>query len=70
MDEPERDIHTITSLEAARLAARSLRAGWPGGVADSARPAAHAWLSRWRPARIGAPLPACSCPRGHCAVCN
>ncbi len=43
---------------------------WPGGASDRTEPAALPWLRTWRPARGAAILPACSCRRGHCAICN
>jgi len=53
----------------AELTARMLEACWPGG-ADRSQPGALSWLSRWRPGRSEATLPACTCPAGHCPVCN
>jgi hypothetical protein len=43
---------------------------WPGGEGDRTEPSGRGWLQRWRPARSGAALPACSCTQGRCAVCN
>ena len=42
---------------------------WPGGDART-EPGALGWVARWRPAKLGAELPACSCPAPHCSVCN
>jgi hypothetical protein len=56
--------------EAHRHTSRLLRACWPGGSQDRSERAALAWVQRWRPERIGAKLPACSCSTGRCAVCN
>jgi hypothetical protein len=56
--------------ETASLARRIQRACWPGGPGDRTEPSARNWLQRWRPARAAAPVPACSCASGHCAVCN
>lgn len=59
------------SDETASLIRRIQRACWPGGVAsDRSEPSARRWLERWRPARAAGPVPACSCARGHCQVCN
>jgi len=52
------------------LSRRFQRTCWPGGMADRLEPSARRWLARWRPARAAGPIPACSCARGHCAVCN
>jgi hypothetical protein len=56
--------------EAWRMAARMLRASWPGGPQDRTAPAARGWLSRWRPAVAAATLPVCECATGRCPVCN
>ena len=58
------------SPEAWRMAARMLRACWPGGPDDRTEPAARGWLSRWHPTAAAAALPACECASGRCAVCN
>jgi hypothetical protein len=47
-----------------------ISSSWPGGVEDRSEPIAVQWLRRWRPDMITGRLPACSCRRGHCAVCN
>lgn len=74
MDEPiRRHIEAVAARQEAetrRLVARLARACWPTGVDDRTQPAALNWVRRWRPARIGAAIPACSCTRGRCAVCN
>ena len=54
----------------AAVAERIARTCWPTGVADRAQPAALAWVKRWRPERMGAVIPACSCRNGRCRVCN
>jgi hypothetical protein len=56
--------------ETASLARRIQRTCWPGGPGDRIEPGARRWLQRWRPARAAGPIPACSCARGHCSVCN
>ncbi len=56
--------------ETRRLAERMLDQCWPGGGLDRTEPAARAWLSRWRPTRFDAPLPACRCSDGRCGLCN
>jgi hypothetical protein len=56
--------------ETASLIRRFQRTCWPGGSGDRTEPSARRWLERWRPARAAGPVPACSCARGRCAVCN
>jgi hypothetical protein len=56
--------------ETTTLISRIQRACWPGGAGDRTEPSARSWLKRWRPARAAAPVPACSCAHGRCAVCN
>ena len=56
--------------ESERLAALIISACWPGGPADRTERVALDWLRQWRPEQIGADLPACSCPSGHCVLCN
>ena len=56
--------------ETGHLLERLARACWPAGVDDRTSPAALNWVRRWHPARIGVPIPNCSCTRGHCTVCN
>ena len=58
-----------TDAETQRLGVHIARTWWPGG-ADRTLPAALAWVRRWRPERLGAALPACSCAGGRCPVCN
>lgn len=58
-----------TDAETAGLAARILRACWPGGT-DRTEPCARGWLRLWRPSRSGITPPACACPVGRCDVCN
>jgi hypothetical protein len=53
-----------------RLIADIAGAYWPGGAADQPHPVALDWLRHWRPATSCAALPACSCTRGRCAICN
>lgn len=56
--------------ESERLAALIISACWPGGPADRTERVALDWLRQWRPEQIAADLPACSCPTGHCVLCN
>jgi len=49
---------------------RIVAACWPAGTADRAEPMALGWVSRWRPAHAVFALPVCTCPQGHCALCN
>ena len=58
-----------TDDETRALTAGVLRRCWPGG-ADRSQPGALGWLRLWRPERIGAVIPACSCAHGRCTVCN
>jgi hypothetical protein len=37
---------------------------------DRTQPAALAWVKQWRPQRLGAVLPECTCARGRCTSCN
>jgi hypothetical protein len=43
---------------------------WPGGGTDRTEPAARAWVRRWRPERLGAVVPRCTCRQGSCVLCN
>jgi hypothetical protein len=74
MDERiHRHIETVATREDAetrQLLMRLARVCWPAGVDDRTHPAALNWVRRWRPARIGAAMPACSCTGGRCTVCN
>lgn len=56
--------------QARRLIADIAGAYWPGGAGDRVDPVALDWLRRWRPATASAAIPTCSCPRGHCTICN
>ncbi len=73
-DDPIQDRITAldarTSDETGRLTARVLRGCWPGGGEDRCEPGALGWVRLWRPQTMAAGLPACSCARGHCALCN
>lgn len=53
-----------------RLASLIVDACWPGGPADRTERVALDRLRQWRPEQIAAELPACSCPTGHCVLCN
>ena len=59
-----------TRREDRTIVRRIQTACWPGGVADRAESVALRWLRQWRPASANLVLPACSCSRGHCALCN
>lgn len=61
---------TAEPEDAWRLAARMVRQCWPGGADDHVDRAALDWLRYWRPERSGLQLPECSCPAGHCLLCN
>jgi len=73
-DEPIRNhiaaLAARSPAETSQLTARMQRACWPGGAEDRTEPGALGWVRRWRPDRLGATLPACSCAGGRCAVCN
>jgi hypothetical protein len=58
------------AAETRRLTSRIAARCWPGGGSDRSEPAAVAWLRQWRPSKVGAKLPACSCAAGRCPVCN
>jgi hypothetical protein len=58
-----------SELETERLVAMLSGRCWPGG-GDRSEPGALEWVKRWGPSRITAPLTACSCVEGRCAVCN
>jgi hypothetical protein len=76
MTHDELRLHIAASVTASRpaelrgLTARIVSVCWPGGHQDRSNPAALAWLRHWRPQRVGAELPVCSCVSGRCAVCN
>jgi len=57
------------AVEAERMVTTMLRRCWPGGE-DRTEPGAREWVRRWRPARGGSTVPACTCPSGACLVCN
>jgi hypothetical protein len=74
---PQQPIHHYIAQAAGRsegetraLILRMISSSWPGGTEDRSEPIAAQWLRRWRPDIIVGRLPACSCRRGHCAVCN
>lgn len=56
--------------EALLLADQLLRHCWPGGQADRSEPVARGWLRMWGPVKVIANVPACTCPSGHCTICN
>lgn len=56
--------------ESRRMAEDAVRACWPTGVEDRTDRMARGWLRHWRPARATAPIRACTCAAGRCAVCN
>jgi hypothetical protein len=66
-DDLRRHIEAATPLG---LTSRIVHACWPGGAEDRTDRAALHWVRRWRPERLGAALPACSCAAGRCPVCN
>ena len=43
---------------------------WPDGLDDRSKPAALAWLRRWRPSGPAPLIERCECPSGRCLVCN
>jgi hypothetical protein len=56
--------------QAGAIVRRITAACWPGSGADRTEPAARMWLARWRPERAAAQLPACTCAKGPCTICN
>jgi hypothetical protein len=76
MSHDELRVHIAASVTASQpaelreLTSRIVSVCWPGGYLDRSTPAARAWLRLWRPRRVGAELPVCSCVSGRCAVCN
>ena len=72
-EELRQHIHSAapgTSRDAARLASLIIGVCWPGGPEDRTERVALDWLRQWRPERIAAELPACSCSTGRCVLCN
>jgi hypothetical protein len=59
-----------TVAETSQLALVMLGRCWPGGTADRSDPSALDWVRRWGPKRLIAMAPDCSCPQGHCPLCN
>lgn len=59
-----------SASETSHLVARMQRFCWPGGATDRTEPGALAWVRRWRPTPLGAPVPVCSCTQGRCLMCN
>jgi hypothetical protein len=57
-------------IDPRRLSTLIVSTCWPGGSEDRSEPAALDWIRHWRPERIAAELPACSCLTGRCVVCN
>jgi hypothetical protein len=53
-----------------RLAAMLGSHCWPGGILDRREPRSVESLRDWRPGGPVPALPACTCARGRCAVCN
>ena len=49
--------------------ARLVHRTWPE-ASDATRPAALDWVRRWRPTRLVAPPPDCTCAAGTCGWCN
>jgi hypothetical protein len=52
----------VTALVAAGL--------WPGGSQDRVERVALEWVRRWRPQSTDSEFASCSCPSGHCLICN
>jgi hypothetical protein len=59
-----------TTQRAARGPLAAVVAARGPGRADRSLPAAAEWLRRWRPQRLTAPAPSCTCGVGRCALCN
>jgi hypothetical protein len=63
-------IATWTDADKDRLASMLGAHCWPGGILDRQDPLGIEPLRRWQPGGTTPPIPACSCARGRCAVCN
>jgi hypothetical protein len=63
-------IATWTDADKDRLASMLGTHCWPGGVPDRQEPARMEPLRHWRPGGPSPAMPACSCARGRCAICN
>ena len=71
-----RDIDLAALLAAAETGRRTsggltrlVRRCWPE-ASDATQPAARDWLRRWRPSRLTAEVPDCTCRTGTCGWCN
>ena len=76
---PDRDPAIATHIESVsarsvldtdRLMAAMLARSWPGGAVDRTDAMALEWVRRWGPRTAGVTPVACTCARGHCALCN
>jgi hypothetical protein len=59
-----------TRERAARGPLAALVAAQRPGPVDHSLPAAAEWLRRWRPQRLTATAPDCTCAAGRCTWCN
>jgi hypothetical protein len=63
-------IATWTDADKDRLASMLGSHCWPGGILDRKEPAGtQPLVERWPGGPIP-PIPACTCLRGRCAICN
>jgi hypothetical protein len=63
-------IATWTDADKDRLASMLGTHCWPGGVPDRQESAGMEPLRHWRPGGPSPAMPACSCARGRCTICN
>ena len=63
-------VATWTDADKDRLASMLGAHCWPGGILDRTNPRGRESVRRWQPGGTLPAIPACSCARGRCAVCN
>jgi hypothetical protein len=63
-------VATWTDADKDRLASMLGAHCWPGGILDRNSPRGRESVRGWQPGGTLPAIPACSCARGRCAVCN
>ena len=63
-------VATWTDADKDRLASMLGAHCWPGGILDRNNPRGRESRRGWQPGGTLPAIPACSCARGRCAVCN